>query len=205
MDQAKESKSSKNNPRKNPPEEKILPGGFLCFLFFLVYYRGMAKEAQLAKELEKIVKKFLDENTRKVLFKSLKGDKTEWFYWVSEIKRILEKLSKSDANKFTALLLLLETGPKSRFHQNNLKKFLIDRIEYYKYYDFGVDRELAKKEKTSKKIWISKIFRLFISRSFLGILILVLIVGFILWFYLDRESCLEFVQKVVSPFIKGIK
>lgn len=165
----------------------------------------MAKETQLAKELEKIVKKFLDKETREKLLASFKKDKTEWFYWTSEIKRILEKLNKADANKFAGLLLLFETDSKSQFYQNNLKKFLIDRIHYYKYYDWGAERELDKKEKTSKKIWISKILRLFISRSFLGVLILILIVAFILWFYLDREGCLEFVQKVVSPFIKGIK
>lgn len=162
-------------------------------------------KSKLAKELEKTTKKFLDENTRKELLKSLKGDKTDWFYWTSETKRILKILDKSDAIKFAGLLLLFESNSKSRFHRNNLKKFLIDKIEYYKYYDFSLEKKLAEKEKSSKKLWISKVFRLFISRSFLGMLILALIVSFIAWFYLDRASCLEFVRKVVGPLLRGIK
>lgn len=160
---------------------------------------------KLATKLEKTAKKFLDENTRKELLKSLKGDKTDWFYWKSGTKRILENLDKSDAIKFAGLLLLFENNSGSRFHRNNLKKFLIDKIEYYKYYDFSLEKKLAEKEKSSKKLWISKIFRLFISRSFLGMLILALIVSFIAWFYLDRASCLEFVRQVVGPFLKGIR
>lgn len=165
----------------------------------------MTSKRKLTKELEKTAKKFLDGNTRKDLLKSLKGDKTDWFYWTSGVKKILENLDKSDAIKFAGLLLLFESNSKSRFHQNNLKKFLIDKIEYYKYYDFGLEKELAKTEKVSKKLWISKIFRLFISRSFLGILILVLILGFIAWFYIDRESCLEFVRQIIGPFLKAIR
>jgi len=165
----------------------------------------MASKRILAKKLEKTAKKFFDKNSRKKLLESLKGDKTEWFYWSSEIKKILEILDKSDAIKFSGLLLLLERGPESSFHQNNLKKFLIDKIEYYKYYDFSLEKKLAEKERSSKKLWISKIFRLFISRSFLGILILVLIISFIGWFYLDRESCLEFVRGVLQPFLKAIR
>jgi len=106
---------------------------------------------------------------------------------------------------FSGLLLLLEQKPDSNFYQNNLKRFLIDRIEFYKYYDFSLEKKLAQKERSEKKIWISKFFRLFISRSFLGILILVLILGFIVWFYTDRESCLEFVNGVVGPFLKAIR
>lgn len=165
----------------------------------------MTDKRKLANQLEKTAKKFLDENTRKDLLKSLKGDKTDWFYWSSGIKRILKNLDKSDAIKFAGLLLLFENNLGSRFHWNNLKKFLIDKIEYYKYYDFSLEKKLAEKEKSSKKLWISKIFRLFISRSFLGMLILGLIVSFIAWFYLDRASCLEFVRQVVGPFLKGIK
>ena len=160
---------------------------------------------KLATNLEKTAKKFLDENTREELLTSLKGNKTNWFYWTSETKRILKYLNKSDATKFAGLLLLFENNSGSRFHRNNLKKFLIDKIQYYKYYEFSLEEKLAQKEKSSKKLWISKIFRLFISRSFLGMLILALIVSFIAWFYLDRESCLEFVRQVVGPFLKGIR
>lgn len=165
----------------------------------------MASKKTLAKNLEKIAGKFLEKNARKQLLESLKGDKTAWFQWTSEIKRILENLNRADATKFAGLLLLFESNPKSKFHQNNLKKFLIDKIEYYKYYDWSVDKELAKTDRISKKLWVNKIFRLFISRSFLGILILVLIVSFIIWFYIDRESCLEFVRQVIGPFLKAIR
>ena len=58
---------------------------------------------KLATKLEKTAKKFLDENTRKELLKSLKGDKTDWFYWKSGTKRILENLDKSDAIKLRAM------------------------------------------------------------------------------------------------------
>ncbi|MFH1461295.1 MAG: hypothetical protein ABIF84_02645 [Patescibacteria group bacterium] len=165
----------------------------------------MASQEKLAKELEKLSKKFLDRDKRKELLSSLEGDKTEWFYWTSEMKNIFKHLDKSQGLKFFGLLLLLEQKPDSQFNQNNLKKFLIDKTEFYKYYDFDLDKKLAEKEKSERKLWISKFFRLFISRSFLGILILCLIVGFILWFYLDRGSCLEFVNGVVGPFLKAIR
>ncbi|MBU2472761.1 hypothetical protein KKE74_01885, partial [Patescibacteria group bacterium] len=110
-----------------------------------------------------------------------------------------------EAIKFAGLLLLLEQNPDSRFYQDNLKKFLIDKVEFYKYYDFSLEEKLDKMEKSERKLWISKFFRLFISRSFLGILILILIIAFIGWFYLDRESCLEFVDKIIQPFLKAIR
>lgn len=160
---------------------------------------------KLVRELEKLSNKFLKKKSRKVLLDSLKNDKTEWFTWTSQMKGIFKNISQGEVIKLTGLLLLLEQSSKSRFHQDNLKKFLINKVEYYKYYDFSLERELAKKERSEKNIWISKFFRLFISRSFLGILILVLILGFIGWFYIDRESSLEFVRKVVSPFLKAIK
>jgi len=165
----------------------------------------MAFKGKLAKELEKLSKKFLNRDKRKDLLNSLKNDKTEWFTWVAEMKGIFKNIDNSEAIKFSALVLLLQQKPRSDFHQNNLKKFLINKIEYYKHYDFSLERELTKKEKAQKKIWISKFFRLFISRSFLGILILVLIIAFIVWFYFDRQSCLEFVNGVVGPFLKAIK
>ncbi len=165
----------------------------------------MSSEKRLAKKLEKSAKKFLNIDKRKELLNSLKSDKTDWFYWISEIKGIFKNIDKSEAVKFSGLVLLLEQNPDSRFHRDNLKKFLINKTEYYKHYDFSLERELTKKEKVQKKIWISKFFRLFISRSFLGILILALILSFIVWFYMDRESCLEFVNGVVGPFLKAIR
>ena len=86
-----------------------------------------------------------------------------------------------------------------------IKKFLIEKTEFYKYYDFKLEKDLKKIKGKSKNLWISKILRLFISRSFLGILILVLILGFIVWFYIDREICLDFVDKIIQPFLKAIK
>ena len=165
----------------------------------------MSAKNKLAKELEKLSKKFLEKENRKELLNSLRDDKTEWFVWVAQMKGVLKNIDNSEAVKFSGLLLLLEQNPDSDFYQDNLKKFLIDKIEHYKYYDFSLEEELAKKERSEKKIWISKFFRLFISRSFLGILILVLIVTFIAWFYIDRESCLEFVNGVVGPFLKAIR
>jgi len=147
----------------------------------------------------------LEPEKRKALLVSLKEDKTKWFLWASQMKGILKNLDRTEAVKFSGLLLLLEQNPDSRFYQNKIKKFLIDKIEFYKYYDFALEKKLAEKEGERKKLWTSKILRLFISRSFLGILILVLIVGFIIWFYLDKESCLEFVKKVIQPFLKAIK
>jgi|GEM_PF-1419893 len=165
----------------------------------------MLSKEKLAKELEKLSKKFIDSEQRKKLLISLKGDKTEWFMWVAEIKNILKNIDKTEAIKFSGLLLLLKQGPDSSFHKDNLKKFLIEKTEFYKYYDFKLEKDLEKIESKSKNLWISKILRLFISRSFLGILILVLILGFIVWFYTDRESCLEFVNGVVGPFLKAVK
>ncbi|MEA3464206.1 MAG: hypothetical protein U9R14_04005 [Patescibacteria group bacterium] len=165
----------------------------------------MLSKKKLAKELEKLAGKFVEPKERGALFESLKGDKTEWFQWVSRMKMILKRLDKTDALKFSGLLLLLEQNSESRFHQDNMKKFLIEKTEFYKYYDFSLDKELNRQKMARKKLWISKILRLFISRSFLGILILGAVLVFIGWFYADRESCLEFVQKVVGPFFKAIR
>jgi len=165
----------------------------------------MASKRKLAKELAILSKKFLEPKKRKALLISLKGDKTKWFLWTSQMKGALKNLDRAEAVKFSGLLLLLEQKPESRFYQDKIKKFLVDKTEFYKYYDFTLERKLAEKEGERKKLWTSKILRLFISRSFLGILILVLIIGFIAWFYLDRESCLEFVKKVIQPFLKAIQ
>jgi len=165
----------------------------------------MPSKKKMVKELEKLSNKFLNKENRRDLLSSLEGDKTEWFTWVSQMKGIFKNIDELDFVKFSGLLLLFQQKPDSDFHQNNLKKFLIDKTEFYKYYDFSLEKELAQKERSENKIWISKFFRLFISRSFLGILILVLILGFIVWFYTDRESCLEFVNGVVGPFLKAIR
>jgi len=160
---------------------------------------------KLAKELEKLSKEFIDKEKRKELLNSLKKDKTAWFMWVAEMKNILKNLDKTEAIKFSAFILALEQKPDSEFCQNKLKKFLIEKTEFYKYYDFKLERDLKKIKSSSKNLWISKILRLFISRSFLGILILLLILGFVGWFYIDRETCLDFVDKIVQPFLKAIK
>lgn len=165
----------------------------------------MASKKRLVKDLEKNSRKFLDKDQRKILLDSLKKDKTKWYEWVYCLKAIFKNLDKIETAQFAGLTFLLEQNQKSDFHKNNLNKFLIDKVEYYRHYDFSLERELTKEEKKRKKIWISKVMRLFISRSFLGILILLLILAFILWFYIDRESCLEFVREVVDPFLKAIR
>jgi len=172
---------------------------------YLESLKHMPSKKKLVQELEILAEKFLLSKERKLLLDSLKGDKTEWFFWVSQMKNILKNLSQAEAVKFSALLIFLEQNPDKRFYQNKMKKFLINKVEFYKYYDFSLEKKLSQEERTQKKLWISKIFRLFISRSFLGILILVLILGFIAWFYLDRESCIEFVKAVVQPFFKAIR
>ena len=121
------------------------------------------------------------------------------------MKGVLENINRAEVIKFSGLLLLLEQNPRSRFYQDKIKKFLIDKVEFYKYYDFKLEKNLSKEERKRKNLWISKILRLFISRSFLGIILILLIISFIVWFYADRESCLEFVQKIVGPFLKAIK
>lgn len=164
----------------------------------------MFSKKKLAGEFEKAAQKFLKLRSREVLLASLEKDRSDWLAWASEIKTILKHLDTTDAVKFAGLLLLFEQNPDSRFHSDNIKKFLIDKIEFYKYYDFDLENKLAQEQKKSQDIWVSKVLRLFISRSFLGILILVLILGFIGWFYLDRASCLEFVRSVVQPLLKPI-
>jgi len=165
----------------------------------------MSSKEKIAKELEKISKEFLEKEKRDLLLDSLKNNKDLWFRWSSQVKNILKNLKKSDGIAFSGLSFLLEQNPDSSFHQDNLKRFLSERTEFYKYQDFSLNEDLKKEKKKRGNLWISKVLRLFISRSFLGILILVLILGFILWFYLDKESCLEFVQKVIQPFLRAIR
>ena len=160
---------------------------------------------KLAKEFENLSKKFINKEKRKELLDSLKGDKTKWFMWSAEMKNILKNLDKTEAIKLSAYILAIEQKPESIFCNNKLKKFLIEKTEFYKYYDFKLEKDLKKIKGKNKNLWISKILRLFISRSFLGILILLLILGFIVWFYIDRNTCLDFVDKVIQPFLKAIK
>ncbi len=164
----------------------------------------MPSKRNLVKKLDKLANNFLKPDKRKQLLKSLQEDKTEWFLWCSKIKGIMKNIDKLEATKLTGYLLLLEKKPKSKFHQDNLKRYLINRVEFYKHYDFTLEKKLSQRKYATKKLWTSKILRLFISRSFLGIILVVLILGFIAWFYLDRESCLEFVKGVVGPFLKAI-
>ena len=165
----------------------------------------MSSPKEKAKEFESVAQKFLEPKEREELLGSIKKDKTDWFRWVSQIKGILKNIDKIEAAKFSALVLFVEQKPTNQFYQDNLKKFLIEKIEFYRNYNFSLDEKLAQEKRKRGDLWISKVLRLFISRSFLGMLILVLIVGFILWFYLDRESCLEFVDKVVGTFLKALK
>lgn len=165
----------------------------------------MPSKKALVKELKKLSTQFITRDQRKELLDSLKKDRTKWLVWSAALKNVFKRLNKKDAVQVSGLILVLEQKPESKLCQNQLKKFLIDKTEHYKYYDFGLEKKLKEKSKTTKNLWTSKVLRLFISRSFLGIIIVGLILGFILWFYLDRESCLEFVQKVVEPFLKAVK
>jgi len=160
---------------------------------------------KLAKELEKLSKKFINKEQRRELLDSLNKDKTKWFMWSAQMKNILKGLNKTEAVKFSAFTLTLEQKPRSKFCQDQLKKFLIEKTEFYKYFDYGLEKDLKDSKDKRKNLWISKILRLFISRSFLGILILGLILGFIVWFYIDRDTCLDFVDKIIQPFLKAIK
>jgi len=164
-----------------------------------------SNKKQLVKELRKLSKEFLDIKDRKELIASLRGDRTKWFIWSSRIKGIFKNIDRTEAMKLSGILLILEQKPESEFYQNQLKKFLIEKTEYYKYYDFNLEKRLKEQGRAGKNLWTSKILRLFISRSFLGMILIVLILGFILWFYIDRESCLEFVSKVVGPFLRAVK
>lgn len=165
----------------------------------------MFSKKKLAKEFRALAKSFLVLEKRKMLLASLRGEKSKWFAWSSQVKNILKRLDRAEAVKFSGFILLLEQNPESRTYQDTVKRFLADKVEYYKYYDFGLEKKLAKEKGVKSVFWTGKIFRLFISRSFLGIIIILLIVSFIVWFYIDRESCLEFVGKVVQPFLKAVK
>ncbi len=165
----------------------------------------MPSKKRLVKKLDTLANQFLEPEKRKALLKSLRGDKTEWFLWCSKIKGLMKNIDSLEAAKLSGYLLLVEKKPRSRFHQDNLKKYLINKVEFYKHYDFTLEKKLEKQSYQTKKLWTSKILRLFISRSFLGMILVGLIIIFIIWFYLDREGCLEFVRGVVGPFLKAIK
>src|SRR3989339_980241 len=99
----------------------------------------MSSPKEKAKEFESVAQKFLEPKEREELLGSIKKDKTDWFRWVSQIKGALKNLSKMEAAKFSGLILLLEQKPTSQFHQDNLKKFLIEKTEFYRNYDFSLD------------------------------------------------------------------
>lgn len=162
----------------------------------------MGGEKKIVKELDRVSKNFLSSRERDELLKSLKSDKSEWFVWISQMKGILKNINKADAIKFSGLVMLLEQNPDNKFYQEKLKKFLIDRVSFYRYYDFSPKDKIDSKK---KEMLITKIFRCLISRSFVGILLIILIVAFVAWFYLDRESCLFFVRTIIEPFLKAIK
>ncbi len=165
----------------------------------------MPSKKRLVKKLEKLANEFLKPDKRKALLESLRGDKTDWFLWCSKIKAVMKNIDTLEATKLTGYLLLLEKKPKSKFRQDNLKRYLINQVEFYKHYDFTLEQKLRQRKYATKKLWTSKILRLFISRSFLGLILVGLIIGFIFWFYLDRAGCLEFVRGVVGPFLKAIR
>lgn len=163
----------------------------------------MSSRKKLIQDLEKLSQQFISPQKRAVLLNSLKGERSKWNSWAAQIKGILTNLSEAEAMKFSGLVLLMEQAPEIKFYQDKLEKYLIDKTAYYKYYDFE-DKKSPTGDKT-KELWINKISRCLISPSFVGVLLILLFIGFILWFYLDRESCLEFVNMIAQPFLKAIK
>jgi len=163
----------------------------------------MSSRKKLINDLEKFSQQFISPQKREVLLESLKGDRGKWHSWSAQITGILNNLNEVDGMKFSGLVMLMEQAPEIKFYQEKLEKYLIGRAAYYKYYDFE-DKKSPDEAKT-RDLWLNKIFRCLISPSFVGILVILLLVGFILWFYLDRGSCLEFVNMIAQPFLKAIK
>jgi len=163
----------------------------------------MSSRKKLINDLEKLSQQFIFPQKRTVLLASLKGERNKWHSWVAQIKGILDNLNEVEAMKFSGLALLVEQAPDIKFYQDKLEKYLVGKSAYYKYYDFEDNK--PKTDEKIKELWINKFFRCLISPSFVGVLLVLIFVGFIIWFYLDRASCLEFVNMIAQPFLKAIK
>ncbi len=163
----------------------------------------MLFKKQLVKKLEAYSSQFLILKERKELLNSLEKDRTEWITWSSKMKAVLENLSSVDKIKFSALLVLIETNLKSKLFHDRMKEFLIERVQHWKHYDFKKKgKRLDKRESVS---WIDRLFKLFTSKSFIRLLIIILIIAFIIWFYVDRAAYLEFTKSIIKSFFQAIR
>ena len=162
----------------------------------------MPFKEKLVKKLEEIAGDFLDRGRREGLLAAMKSRETGWIVWKSEVQGLLKNLNYSDYLKFRTFLFLLE---KSSDEDNvkRMEEFLIERIEFYKHHDFKKDEEFEKKAEETREHFSDKFFRILISRSFLGILVLGTALFFIGWYYLDRPGAIEFSEKILKLFLRA--
>lgn len=162
----------------------------------------MPSKKELVKKLETYSQKFLDIKKREELLASLKKDKTRWLTWSASLKAVLGNLDIADKLKFSALLVFIEKSPESELFQNKMKEFLIGRVQFWKHYDFSKRGRLKEKEVAP---WVDRVFKLVTSKSFIRLLIIILIIAFIIWFYTDREAYLEFIKSIIKSFFQAIR
>lgn len=155
------------------------------------------------KKLEAYSKQFLDLKEREKLLDSLEKDKTQWLTWGESLKAVLGNLSSKDKLKFSALLVLVETNPKSGLFHDRMKEFLIARVQFWKHHDFK--KEGGKLGRKETVLWVDRLFKLFTSKSFIRLLIIILIIAFIVWFYVDRAAYLEFIKSIIKSFFQAIR
>lgn len=162
----------------------------------------MSSERELVKKLETYSERFLDIKKRRELLDSLKKDKTRWLTWREALRAVLGNLDTADGLKFSALLVFVEKSPESELFQNEMKEFLIERVQFWKHYDFSKKARLKAKEIAP---WIDRIFKILTSKSFIRLLMIFLIIAFIIWFYIDRAAYLEFIKSIIESFFQAIK
>jgi len=163
----------------------------------------MPSERELVKKLEAYSKQFLNSKKRKELLDSLKKDRTDWIVWKSKMEAVLGNLDSTDKLKFSALLIFIEKAPESKLFQNKMEEFLIERVQFWKHYNFKVEKKQTKSKKT--ELWIDRIFKILTSKSFIRLLMIFLIIAFIIWFYIDRAAYLEFIKSIIKSFFQAIQ
>lgn len=163
----------------------------------------MSFKRQLVKKLETYSRRFLSLKERKKLLDSLKKEKLEWISWKSKVRAVLKNLDTTDGLKFSALLVFIEKAPKSKLFQNKMEEFLIERVQFWKHYDFGKKKERRKVLEMAP--WVDRVFKLLTSKSFIRLLIIFLIIAFIIWFYIDRAAYLEFIKSIIKSFFQAIR
>ena len=163
----------------------------------------MPFKEKLVKRLEEIAGDFLDKQKQEGLIAAMRRKDTGWVVWKSQIQGVLKNLSQIDYLKFRAILLFLEQrADASSISQT--ESFLIERIEFYKDYDFKKEEKKEAEKEKKNIIFIEKFFRILVSRAFLGILVLGMVIGFIFWFYFDREAVIEFSNKILKLFLRVV-